>query len=113
MQAWLTVVRRTDSELYTAATTLVEVADVSPRDAAVRRVMKAVVCAPISDEICYLAGRLRAAAAAHRRKQRDLTADALLAAVAVGPKRPTLVLASDPNDLQILLQDKEIGIVTV
>lgn len=100
MQAWATVARRTDSTLYASTVTLAEVTDGSARDAAVRRIAKAIRLKQVTDGIGYNAARLRAAA---RRKPRDLTVDAVVAATALTLGAPVVVLTSDPDDLTRLL----------
>jgi predicted nucleic acid-binding protein len=103
MQAWATVVHRTDSTLHASTVTLVEATDGSPRDANVRRVSKAIRLEPVSETIGYRAGQLRAAASSTRHKPRDLTVDAVVAATALMLTEPTVVLTSDPGDLRRLL----------
>lgn len=113
MQAWVTVVHRTDSILYASTLTLAEVADGGARDAGVRRVAKALRLQPVTEEIGYLAGRLRAAAATSRRKPRDFTVDAVVAATAMELPGPAVVLTSDPRDLHLLLADTPVGVEKV
>ncbi|GAA1145292.1 hypothetical protein GCM10009630_49960 [Kribbella jejuensis] len=103
MHAWATVARRTDSILYTSTITLAEVTDGTARDVAVRRTAKAVRLEPVSEPIGYQAGALRAGAAARRRKPRDLTVDAVVAATALMLPPPVVVLTSDQSDLRLLL----------
>lgn len=103
MQAWATVARRTDSVLYASAATLAEVTDGSSRDAGVRRAANALRLVPVTEEIGYRAGGLRASAAKGRRKARELTVDAIVAATALGLPPPVAVLTSDPDDLGLLL----------
>lgn len=103
LQPWATFVRRTDSRMYVSTATLAEATDGSARDAAVRRFMKAARPESVTDEIGYAAGRLRTAATAARRKPRDLTADALVAATALTLPAPVVVLTSDGQDLRLLL----------
>jgi predicted nucleic acid-binding protein len=103
MQAWAAVARRTDSTLYASAVTLAEVTDGSARDAGVRRITKALQIEDVTDGIGYAAGRLRSAAASARRKSRDLTVDAVVAATALELPPPVVVLTSDGGDLRLLL----------
>lgn len=101
MQAWATVVRRTDSILYVSTVTLAEASDGGPRDTLIHRAVKAARLVPVSAQIGFAAGRLRATAS--RRKARDLTVDAVIAATALTLPGPTLVLTSDLKDLSLLL----------
>jgi len=113
MQAWATVARRTDSVFYASTLTLAEVTDGSPRDANVRRVVKAIRIAEVTQDVGYLAGSLRAHAGAARRKVRDLTVDAVVAATALTLPGPTVVITSDPSDLRLLLDGTAIGIEAI
>jgi len=113
MQAWVTVARRTDSILYASALTLAEVTDGTARDALVRRAMGAVRVEPVGVEIGYAAGRLRARASKIRRKHRNLTVDAVVAATALTLPAPTLVLTSDADDLTLLLADSAVRVESI
>lgn len=110
MQAWATLVHRTDSTLHASTLTLAEVTDGGARDAGVRRVVKALHLHPVTEEVGYLAGRLRAAAATSRRKPRDLTVDAVVAATALELTGPAVVFTSDPGDLRALLADTPVRV---
>lgn len=113
MQAWAEVARRTDSTLYASTATLAEVTDGTRRDARIRQAVKAVRLIEVTDAIGYRAGALRAAAAASRRKPRDLTIDALVAATATGLTPPVVVLTSDRPDLELLLSDTDEKVMQV
>jgi predicted nucleic acid-binding protein len=102
MQAWLEAARRTDSDLYASTATLAEVTAGTSRDARVRQVAEAIRLVEVTEDIGYTAGTLRAAAAG-RRKPRDLTMDALVAATAARLAPPVVVLTSDRGDLERLL----------
>ena len=110
MHARAEVARRTDSILYASAATLAEVTDGSPRDAQVRRVAKALRVVDVDADIGFRAGELRSQAARGRRKSRDLTVDALVAATATGLAPPTVVLTSDTDDLDLLLSDHPVQV---
>lgn len=103
MQAWATVARRTDSVLYASALTLAEVTDGTARDATVHRAVKAVRLDSVTGQRGFRAGSLRARAVVARRKARDLTVDAVVAATALALPGPTVVLTSDQSDLRLLL----------
>lgn len=113
MQAWATVARRTDSILYASTITLAETTNGTTRDAAVRRIAKAVRLTPVTEQIGYRAGSLRSDAAALRRKPRDLTVDAVVAATALTLPGPAIVLTSDPDDLRRLLDQSPIRVEKV
>ncbi|BDZ57164.1 PIN domain-containing protein [Barrientosiimonas endolithica] len=110
MYAWAEVARRTDSIMYASAATLAEVTDGSPRDAQVRRVTKALRVVDVDAYIGFRAGELRSQAARGRCKSRDLIVDALVAATATGLAQPTVVLTSDPDDLDLLLADHPVQV---
>jgi predicted nucleic acid-binding protein len=99
---WLAWIRRTDSTIHVSAATITEIADGSSRDANVRRALKAVNVVAVTEQIAFTAGRLRASARG-RRKARDLTVDAIVAATATSLHPPVVVLTGDPSDLRILL----------
>lgn len=105
MQAWATVARRTDSTLHASTHTLAEVIDGTSRDAGVRRIAKTLRLEEVTEDIGYRAGRLRASAAPTRRKPRDMTVDAVVAATALALPAPVVVLTSDRGDLRVLLAD--------
>jgi predicted nucleic acid-binding protein len=112
MQAWATVARRTDSTLHTSAVTLAEVTDGTARDARVRRAANALRVEEVTEEIGYNAGRLRASAAS-RRKARDMTVDAVVAATALALHGPVVVLTTDDGDLELLLADTRVKVERV
>ncbi len=113
MHAWAEVARRTDSILYACTVTLAEVTDGSPRDARVRQTVKAVRLVDVTDGIGYRAGALRSRAVKGRRKARDLTVDALVAATALGLSPPVVVLTSDADDLRLLLSDTDVKVEAI
>lgn len=93
--------------------TLAEVTDGSARDAGVRRAAEALRVEPVTEEIGHGAGRLRAAAAASRRKARDMTVDAVVAATALALRGPVVVLTADDGDLDLLLADTRVKVEKV
>lgn len=113
MQAWATFAKRSDSVIYASCLTLAEVTDGSARDAGVRRAVKAVRLVDVGPEIGFRAGQLRAAASASRRKQRDLTVDAVVAATALSLPTPVIVLTSDPEDLGLLVAGHDVRIEAI
>lgn len=82
-------------------------------DVGVRRVAKTVRREPVTEQIGYRAGRLRAAASNTRRKARDLTVDAVVAATALSLPEPVVVLTSDPADLTRLLEGTSVKVVRI
>ncbi len=113
MQAWAEVARRTDSTLHASTVTLAEVSDGTQRDVRIRRALKAVRLIEVTDSIGFTAGALRARAASRRRKARDLTVDAIVAATAGALMPPVVVLTSDVTDLELLLAGTDVQVVAV
>lgn len=109
MQAWAEAARRLDAVLYASTATLAEVTDGSARDARVRQAVKAIRLVDVTSDLGYKAGELRAAASA-RKKPRDLTVDAIVAATADASPRPGIVITSDTEDLQLLLVGTDIRV---
>ena len=103
LQAWTTVARRTGSTLHASTVTLAEVTDGRSRDVAVRRIVKAIRLVEVTERIGFVAGPLRASAPSARRRPRELTVDAVVAATALVLPSPVVVLTSDPADLRLLL----------
>lgn len=67
----------------------------------------------VTEEIGYNAGRRRAVAASARRKARDLTVDAVVAATALSFRRPAVALTIDDSDLELLLADTGVKVERV
>lgn len=109
MRDWAAYARAVSADLYVSAITLAETTDGTARDANVRRVLKALIDRPVTTDIGYRAGSLRADAAA-RRKPRDLTIDATVAATALTLPSPVIVLTADDGDLSALLRDTQVSV---
>lgn len=112
-KVWMAVTLRTDSVLYASAATLAEVTDGSGRDALIRRARAFVRIEPVTPNIGFQAGRLRARSADSRRKPRDLTVDAIVAATALALPSPRVVVTSDPADLKLLLADTPVKVLPI
>lgn len=110
MREWVAWAVRTGSTIHVSALTLAETTDGTPRDARVRRAAKALVIEPVTPGIGYSAGALRAKAASSRRKPRDLTVDAVIAATALTLRMPVVVLTSDKPDVGLLLEGSGIAV---
>jgi len=114
MRTWMALVDRTGSDLYVSTVTLAEVTDGSARDAHVRRALRNLnLPIPPTEDIAFHAGRLRATAAGSRRKPRDLTVDAIVAATALTLRPPVVVLTSDKPDLDLLLDGTGVDVRAV
>lgn len=112
-RAWMAVAVRTDSVLYASAATLAEVTDGSGRDALIRRATAFVRIEPVTADTGFQAGRLRAAAKNSRKKARDLTVDAIVAATALALPTPVVVVTSDPGDLELLLATTTVKVMPI
>ncbi|MCL2850421.1 MAG: hypothetical protein FWE61_10315, partial [Micrococcales bacterium] len=94
MYCWAQLAHDADAVLRTSSLTLTETTDGTPRAARVHNALRifAVRTIEVTDDIAVTAGRLRAQAAKTRRKARDLTVDAVVAATALALPAPVLVL---------------------
>ncbi|MFT4187104.1 MAG: PIN domain-containing protein [Aeromicrobium sp.] len=113
MTPWLRVFHDHDAALYVSAATLVEVADGTPNDARLRHVLKAMRVVEVDEAIGFEAGRRRAGASSRRRKIRDATIDAMVAATALTLPEPVAIVTSDVSDLSLLLADDGVDVVSV
>ncbi|MCL2092416.1 MAG: twitching motility protein PilT [Micrococcales bacterium] len=106
VHAWTTYAESVYARLYISSLTLTETTDGSPRDANVRRAVKLLITRPVTDDIALRAGALRASTT--RRKPRDLTVGAVVAATALTLPSPVVVLTGDPDNLRLLLADTHV-----
>jgi predicted nucleic acid-binding protein len=85
-----------------SAITLTELLRGGPRDAAVHRVLSRITVLPVTPEIAGRAGELLGAngLSGHR-----CAIDAVAAATAVELERPVVLLTSDPDDLNRLVEE--------
>ena len=111
VHAWTTYAESIYARLYISSLTFAETTDGSARDANVRRAIKPLITRPVTDEIALRAGALRASTT--RRKPRNLTVDAVVAATALTLPSPVVVLTGDPDDLRLLLVDTHIMVEPV
>jgi predicted nucleic acid-binding protein len=81
-------------------------------DAGVYRVMKRLIPEPITLDLAAQAGRLRERAGSVRRKKRDLTVDAIVAAVAIA-RAPSVVLTTDADDLRLLTEGHDVRVIGI
>lgn len=107
MQHWAAAVRQSGSTFYLSAVTLAETTNGTARDTTVRRAVSGIKIIDVTKDIGYLAGTLRAAGVSSRKKPRDLTVDALVAATALSLRPPVVILTSDKSDFDLMLADKE------
>jgi predicted nucleic acid-binding protein len=101
-RAYLDSAHARRARVATSAITLTEVLRGSPRDAAVHRVLSRITVLPVTAEIARHAGELLGAAglSGHR-----CAIDAVMAATALRLDRPIVLLTSDPDDMNKLVDE--------
>lgn len=102
--AYLDSARVRRARVASSAITLTEVLRGGPRDAAVYRVLSRITVVPVTAQIARRAGELLGAAglSGHR-----CAIDAVVAATALGLERPVVVLTSDPDDMNQLVEEPD------
>jgi predicted nucleic acid-binding protein len=110
-QAWATFIRRQKARLHVSSLTLAELAIGTSRDAALRHAVSRMATHDVTPDIAFTAGAMRARV--RRRKQRDLTVDAVVAATAASLPGPVVVLTSDPADLTALLEGTDVRVASL
>ena len=106
----LAAARDNSQRVVVPAVVAAEVITGTTSDAGVYRVVRRLVTEPISFQIAARAGELRERAESVRRKKRDLTVDALVAAVAIA-QAPSVVLTADPDDLRLLTEGHDVRVI--
>lgn len=102
VRAFLETARVRRARVVVSAITLTEVLRGGPRDATVHRVLSRVTVLPVTPELGRRAGELLGATglSGHR-----CAIDAVVAATALDLARPVVLLASDPDDLNRLVEE--------
>lgn len=108
----LAAAQRADHRVLIPAVVLAEVATGAPTDAAIWHVLSKIPTLDLPQGVAMRAGALRTRAERVRRKKRDLTVDALVAATAV-ELAPSVVLTGDPADLELLLDGFDVTVSAV
>jgi predicted nucleic acid-binding protein len=103
-RGYLDSARARGAGVAVSAITLTEILRGGPRDAAVYRVLSRITVVPVSPEIARRAGELlgQTGLSGHR-----CAIDAVVAATALGFQRPVVLLTSDPDDLNRLVEEPE------
>ncbi|MDA3627370.1 PIN domain-containing protein [Saccharopolyspora oryzae] len=103
-RSYLEIARTRRARVVVSAITLAEVLRGGARDALVHRVLSRVVVVPVSAEIARTAGEILGATglSGHR-----CAIDAVVAATALDLARPVVLLTSDPDDLNQLVDEPE------
>jgi predicted nucleic acid-binding protein len=102
--AYLDSARARRARVASSAITLTEVFRGGPRDAAVHRVLSRITVVPVTAQIARRAGELLGATglSGHR-----CAIDAVVAATALGLERPVVLLTSDPDDMNQLVEEPD------
>jgi predicted nucleic acid-binding protein len=103
-RGYLDSARTRGARVAVSAITLTETLRGGPRDAAVYRVLSRITVVPVSPEIARRAGELlgETGLSGHR-----CAIDAIVAATALELERPVVLLTSDPDDVNRLVEEPE------
>jgi predicted nucleic acid-binding protein len=112
MTARMVAAARGDHRVVVPAVVLTEVMTGGAGDAAVWHVAGRLPVVDIDARLAASGGALRARAGVGRRKKRDLTVDAIVAAVAARTA-PSVVLTADPGDFTLLLDGHDVTVSPV
>lgn len=102
--AYLDSARARRARVATSAITLTEVLRGGPRDAAVHRVLSRITIVPVTAQIARHAGELLGAT---RLSGHRCAIDAVVAATTLGLERPIVLLTSDPDDMNRLVEEPD------
>lgn len=111
MRARLAAARRNEQRVVVPAVVLAELITGKPADARVWRILGRLPIVDITGAIAAQAGALREQAQSVRRKKRDLTVDAVVAAVATS-LQPSVVVTADTNDLRLLTVGHDVRVLS-
>jgi predicted nucleic acid-binding protein len=104
VRGYLDSARARGAKVAVGAVTLTEALRGGPRDAAVHRVLARITIVPVTAAIARRAGELLGTAglSGHR-----CVIDAVVAATALDLERPVVLLSSDPDDMNRLVEEPE------
>lgn len=104
VRGYLDSARARGAKVAVSAVTLTEALRGDPRDAAVHRVLARITIVPVTAAIARRAGELLGTAglSGHR-----CAIDAVVAATALDLERPVVLLSSDPDDMNRLIEEPE------
>jgi predicted nucleic acid-binding protein len=104
VRGYLDSVRARRARVAVSAITLTETLRGGPRDAALHRVLSRITVVPVTAQIARQAGELLGATglSGHR-----CAIDAVVAATALGLERPIVLLTSDPDDMNRLVEEPD------
>ena len=112
IQVVLAAARQNDRRTVVPAVALAEVMTGGPGDAACWHVVGRLVLADTTPHIAARAGALRERATAARKKKRDLTVDAIVAATAHA-LAPSVIATGDPADMTLLATEPDVRVLAV
>jgi predicted nucleic acid-binding protein len=103
-RAYLDSARARRARVAVSAITLTETLRGGPRDATVHRVLSRITVVPVTTQLARRAGELLGATglSGHR-----CAIDAVVAATALGLERPNVLLTSDPDDMNKLVDEPD------
>jgi len=103
-RGYLDIARARGASVAVSAVTLTETLRGGPRDAAVHRVLARITIVPVTAAIARRAGELvgTSGLSGHR-----CAIDAIVAATASGLERPVVLLSSDPDDMNRLVEEPD------
>ena len=104
VRGYLDSARARRARVAVSAITLTETLRGGPRDAALHRVLARITVVPVTAQIARQAGELLGATglAGHR-----CAIDAVVGATALGLERPIVLLTSDPDDMNRLIEEPD------
>lgn len=104
VRGYLDSARARGAKVAVSAVTLTEALRGDPRDAAVHQVLARITIVPVTAAIARRAGELLGTAglSGHR-----CAIDAVVAATALDLERPVVLLSSDPDDMNRLIEEPE------
>lgn len=108
----LAAAQEADHRVVIPTVVLAEVATGAATDAAIWHVLGKIPTVDVPDGVAMRAGALRSRAGRVRRKKRDLTVDAIVAATAV-ELAPSVVLTADEADLELLTEGFDVKVSAV
>jgi len=108
----LAAAREADHRVLIPTVVLAEVATGAPTDAAIWHVLGRIPTVDLPRSVSMRAGTLRARADSVRRKKRDLTVDAIVAATAV-ELAPSVVITADEPDLELLVDGFDVKVSAI
>lgn len=108
----LAAAREADHRVLIPTVVLAEVATGAPTDAAIWHVLGRIPTIDLPQGVAMRAGTLRTRADSVRRKKRDLTVDAVVAATAV-ELAPSVVMTADKADLELLVEGFDVKVSAI